>query len=238
MIQIVIGTEPAQYVTQQVLIYSINKFASEDVDIRLPEQAHDRVGGTNFGFVRFYTPTVFDFKGTAIYMDADQVVFHDVKDLAQQLEPGYAVACVQEPVGNFGKKVVQRGNQTSVMVMDCAQLTYWDPATMFKNVVGNRDPLGPGQIHYRDFMMLGAWNDIKIQALDPRWNHFNIKQDDTKLTHFSHVRSQPWKNPEHDLTDFWGGWMTETIEAGYLTKDRVVEEIQSGHVDPYFEKFL
>lgn len=237
MIQILIGTEPAQYIAQQVLIYSIEKSASVPVDIRMPAQRHERKGGTNFGYVRFYTPSEFNYMGKAIYLDADQLVFSDIKELAEQIDPQFDVACVQEPEGYFGGKIVQKGNQTSVMVMNCANLRDWDPDTMFGNVVGNRDPLGPGQVHYRDFMMLSEMEQSRIQPLDSRWNHFNLYNAASKLTHFSHVRAQPWKSPEHDLQSFWTQWLLEAIEEKYVTKAELAKEIEVGHVHPFFSQY-
>ena len=58
----------------------------------------------------------------------------------------------------------------------------------------------------------------KIQSIDPAWNHFNIVKDNTKLTHFSHVRSQPWRNPSHPLTRFWYKWLREAVHHGDISR--------------------
>jgi hypothetical protein len=86
-------------------------------------------------------------------------------------------------------------------------------------------------------MMLTFMDQSRIQALNPCWNHFNVNRPDTKLTHFSHVRSQPWKSPEHELTDFWAGWMMDAMKAGYLTKEELVREIDTGNIHEYFRKY-
>ncbi len=234
--KIIIGTEDNQYIPQQVLIYSIKQTLSIDAEIVPATQQTARVGGTNFGFVRFEVPALCGYKGRAVYMDADQLVFTDMKDLFDQLDSKHDVACVQEPEGTFGGKTVEKGNQTSVMVLNCERLTDWKPETMFDNVVPNRAEVEPGQILYRDFMKLAFMDESRVQPLDPRWNHFNTVKKDTKLVHFSHVRSQPWKDPQHPLTDFWGEWLVKAMKAGYVSRMRLWKEIRKGHVDKHFMK--
>lgn len=235
MIRIVVGTEASQYVPQKVLEYTIRKHTSEPVDIRFVTQnAADRVGGTNFGFVRFMVPSVFNFEGKAIYLDADQVVLKDIKGLWNSLPTNCDVACVQNAEGEFGGKPVGQHNQTSVMVMNCARLKDWDPKTMFAKVVPNRAELKPGEMHYRDFMMLGFMDQSRVGELDPRWNHFNMVRADSNLVHFSHVRSQPWKSPDHSLTVMWDGWLRAATSEGYLGRVELLREIYKKHIDRHF----
>ena len=124
------------------------------------------------------------------------------------------------------------------MVLNCEILTDWKPETMFDNVVPNRAELKEGQIHYRDFMKLDWFDQNQIKAIDPRWNHFNIVESDSKLTHFSYVREQPWKNPSHPLAKFWGKWLREAIKAGAITRMELLKEIWKGHVDKHFLTYL
>lgn len=237
-IRIVIGTEDAQYVPQQVLKYSIEKNTSHPVEIHCIQQEGERVGGTNFGFVRFIIPSMFNFEGKAIYVDADQLVLTDVEGLWSSLDDEHDIAVVQNAEGFFGDKVVQQCNQTSVMVLNCERLKNWDPKTLFDNVVPNRAPLEDNQIHYRDFIKLDWMDQSRLQSLDPRWNHFNIIQDDSKLVHFSHVRSQPWKKPDHPLTEMWGRWLKKAIRAGYIKRRELWREIRRGHLHKHFLRFV
>lgn len=233
-----IGTEDDQLIPQKVLEYSIHKHAKKPVTVRSVKQEIERVGGTNFGFVRFLVPQLNDYQGRAIYLDADQLVFTDINELAELLDEQHSIALVNQPKGTFGAKPVGQHNQTSVMAMDCAKLRGWDPATMFQHVVSNRTELAPGQIHYRDFMMLSWFDQGQIQGIDPRWNHFNIVEPDTKLTHFSYVRSQPWKNPGHPLTQFWGKWLKEAIRAGAVGRLELLKEIWRGAIHKHFLSYL
>lgn len=233
-----IGTENDQLIPQRVLEYSIHKTVSQPVRVCPVKQEIERVGGTNFGFVRFLVPKLNGFRGRAIYLDADQLVFTDINQLGQSLDSAYSIALVNQPRGTFGQKPVGQHNQTSVMVLDCEMLQDWNPDTLFDNVVPNRAELAPGQIHYREFMMLSWFDQSKIQPLDPRWNHFNIVEPDSKLTHFSYVRTQPWKNPRHPLTKFWGQWLREAIKSGAITRRELLGEIWRGAVHKYFLRYV
>lgn len=233
-----IGTEDDQLIPQKVLEYSIRRNAKGPVEVRCVKQEMERVGGTNFGFVRFFVPQMNGYQGKAIYLDADQLVFTDIHELADQLDDRHTIALVNEPKGTFGDKPVGQHNQTSVMVLDCAKLRDWNPETMFGHVVPNRAELKPGQIHYRDFMMLTWFDQSKIQPIDPRWNHFNIVEPDSKLTHFSYVRHQPWKNPSHPLTEFWGKWLRDAIRAGAVGRLELLKEIRRGAIHRRFLTYM
>jgi len=234
MIRIVIGTQANQYLPQRVLEYSIRKHTSAQVEILPTRQSVQRVGGTRFGFVRFCIPSMFDYQGRAIYMDADQLVLADVEELVDGLDRDHAVALVQQPVGSFAGRPVEPRNETSVMVLDCEKLKHWDPDHLFENVVPNGAPLRPGQIHYKNFVQL-AWQDpATLQPLDPRWNHYNVLHDDSKLVHFSHVREQPWKRPSHPLAGFWEGWLAEAMDAGFLSRGDILRAIGRLHLHPRF----
>ena len=91
MTTIVIGTDPSQFVAQRVLEYSIRKHTDADIKIVSGRQTQQRLGGTRFGFVRFLVPSLCDYQGTGIYMDADQLVLGDVAELAALLQPPHAI---------------------------------------------------------------------------------------------------------------------------------------------------
>ena len=233
-LKIFIGTEPNQYVPQQVLIYSIKEKLSRPADIRPTRQKDGRVGGTNFGFVRFNVPQLANYNGKAVYMDADQIVLDDMAKLFDALDDSHDIALVQNAQGSYNKKELTRANQTSVMVLNCDRLKDWNPKTMFDGVVANREEPKAGQIRYKNFMQLEHLDQSRIQELDPAWNHYNQEFPNSKLIHFSHVRSQPWKNPAHALTPMWTQWLKRAMKAGYLSRARLLWEIIRGHVHTSF----
>jgi lipopolysaccharide biosynthesis glycosyltransferase len=237
MIQIAIGTQANQYVGQKVLEYSIRKHTRAELDLRFETQTQRRIGGTRFGFVRFTVPALFGYRGRAIYMDADQLVFGDVQELVDQLDDDHAIGIVRDLEGTFAGEPVEPRNETSVMVLDCEKLKSWDPETILAAVVPNDAPAAAGQIHYKDFMRL-AWVDPSlIQEIDPRWNHYNLVRDDTRLVHFSHVREQPWKSPRHPYRDLWESWLAEAIERRALRRRDVLRAVARLHIHPYFLRY-
>ena len=238
MIKVVIGTEESQFIPQKVLEFSIRYHTTNEVDIRCVRQIERRLGGTKFGFVRFGVPSMFNYEGKAIYLDADQVVLSDLQLLVDSLDDEHTLALVRDLFGTFGAKPVPKRNETSVMVLNCAKLKAWNPQTLFNNVVPNDVTLEPGKIHYRDFMWLKWMDEEEIQLLDSAWNHFNILREDTKLVHFSHVASQPWKNPQHPLTEFWSHWLVKTIKSGFLKRTELLREIAKRHIHPYFLRYI
>ncbi len=238
MLQIAIGTQANQYLAQKLLAFSIREHTDAPLDLRFERQRQPRRGGTRFGFVRFTVPALFGYRGRAIYLDADQLVLADVRDLLAQLDPDHAIGIVRDIQGSFGGRPVAPRNETSVMVLDCEKLKEWDPATLFDRVVPNQAPPGPGQIRYQDFMRLSWVDPGLIQAIDPRWNHYNLVRDDTRLVHFSHVREQPWKSPRHPFRSFWEGWLLRALEAGALTRRELLGAVAKLQIHPFFLRDL
>lgn len=233
-IRVFIGTEPKQYIAQTVLADSIRRSTSSPVEIRFCFQQQKRVGGTNFGFVRFMVPSYCNFQGKAIYLDADQLVLQDIRGLWDSLPDDKDLAFVQGGEGMFGNRPVKQANHTSVMVMNCERLKAWDPHTIFNNVVSDKSPLQDGQIHYGDFMYL-KWFDLNgLEPLDPRWNHMNILREDTKLIHFTHVASQPWRNPRHPLTEIWQRHLLIAMQRGALKRSELLWAVLKRHLHPHF----
>ncbi len=73
-----------------------------------------------------------------------------------------------------------------------------------------------------------------IQSIDPRWNHYNMVREDTRLIHFSHVREQPWKRPEHPMTALWEEWLQEAMSAGYVGRGDILKAVSMGRIHPHF----
>jgi len=231
-IRIFVGTEPKQYIAQEVLADSIRKHASGPVEIHNTVQNIPKVGGTNFGFVRFMVPSLCEFKGKAIYLDADMVVLHDIADLYNSLEPDKSIGLVTNAEGTINGKTPEPMNYTSVMIMDCEKLRDWNPDTMFRNIVSKKETPKEGQIRYPDFVTLKWFPQVQIQSIDPRWNHLNIVHPDTKLVHFTHVGTQPWRKPSHELTPTWLGYLKDAVKRGGVKRSEVIREVFRRHIHP------
>ena len=120
-IRIFVGTEVKTKVPMDVLEYSIKRHTTAEIkltpmigpDWEVPKGLHQ---GTGFSLRRFMIPHACNYEGLAIYMDADQLVFGDVKELISYADKlgDKSVACTYQP-DKFSKKPWP---QTSVMVID------------------------------------------------------------------------------------------------------------------------
>lgn len=84
MIRVFIGRDPRQPVAYNVLADSIVRHASQPVSITalsLKTLPIKRRGLTEFTFSRFLVPYLCDYKGSALFLDADMVVTGDIAEL-------------------------------------------------------------------------------------------------------------------------------------------------------------
>ncbi len=240
-IRISIGSEPLQWVACEVLKHSIRRRTERPVEFveswnkqtgwhPLIERSPPIKGGTQFNVWRWLTPKLYE-TGRALYLDADQIVLADIGELWDQLQAAKTIACVTDAVGIFGgKKVPEAGKiQTSVMLMDCAKLCQ----------AMNRCPMGccsRGEMAYRDLMQ-AVWLDRKqVQTLSPEWNHFGIWTEQTKLLHYSHVASQPYRNPEHPAGWVFGIELRQAVSDGVLTVKQLQKEAAAGNISEHWWK--
>lgn len=87
MLRVFIGRDPRQPIAWNVLANSIIRHASVPVSITalsLKALPINRRGLTEFTFSRFLVPYLCDFKGAALFLDADMVVTADIKELFDQ----------------------------------------------------------------------------------------------------------------------------------------------------------
>lgn len=85
-----IGYDPRQPVAYNVLQHSIIRQASSPVQITplvLKQLPIKRRGLTEFTFSRFLVPWLCDYKGSALFLDADMVVTGDICELFKYADP-------------------------------------------------------------------------------------------------------------------------------------------------------
>jgi len=239
-IRVSIGTEPKQYIASEVLKASILARTNRDVEFieswqpggwhPAMSQAPKLKNGTAFNTWRWVTASLFT-EGKAIYLDADQVVLHDIAALWESLPDGKAVACVCNAVGVFGKRVPDPGKpQTSVMVMDIPRM---------RSLMDRYCPLrrcAHGEISYADLMQAAWIPREEIHEIEPGWNHFGIVDWSTKLIHYSHVATQPYRNPDHPTANVFSGELVRAVESGAIAIESVEAEVARGHIAEIYGK--
>ena len=137
----------------------------------------------SFTPLRFAPPQLMNYEGRAVVIDPDVFALGDVWDLLNRDMEGKAIMC-RPKSGRKGRKGAWA---SSVMLLDCAQLTHWqfeeNFAEMFK----------PAKRDYMDWVSLKLEDRATIGPLENEWNDFDTLTGQTKLLHNTKRKTQPWK---------------------------------------------
>ena len=231
-LKVFIGSEPSQEVAASVLEHSIISRCSRPVRVtllpsstsRVPKDARNRPR-TRFSFSRFLIPSMCEFRGRALYLDADMQVFGDIAELWRIPFDGKRVLCTSQPAPDVSKDngAFRAGRQMSVMLLDCARLD-WDIDSII-------DGLDRGEFSYEELMFdlcIVPPDDID-DRLPPEWNHLGgYEPGVTKLLHYTGVQMQPWKNNENPLRELWYEGFRAAVADGAVTPERLRELAAAG----------
>jgi hypothetical protein len=164
-LRIFIGYDPRQPLAYSVLQHSIARHSSVPVAITpliLSQLPITRRGLTEFTFSRFLVPWLCQFKGRALFLDADMVVTGDIAELFDMAGLN-AVSVMQEQ---------QRFEWASAMLFNCGACLRLTPDF----IDDEKNPL-----------LDLAWAP-SIGQLPAEWNHcvgYTQPRDDAKLLHFT-----------------------------------------------------
>lgn len=222
MIKIYVGTEDAQWLCTEVLKYSIKRrskseyefFGLQNIDLKLKLKMY-----TGFSFYRWYIPEACHYEGRAIYLDADIVVLSDLQELIDLDMQGHGA--MARPFDNM------QAYFTSMMLLDCSKLTSWKVkkwVTLINAGIANYDDTmaaRPGGLNRKEFGSLARY-----------WNDLDYWDDKTKILHYTHVPTQPWKIPGHPFAFIFLRELKSALEAGVVTRADVEREISLQHVYP------
>lgn len=222
-VKVFVGTEPKQWLASEVLRYSILRRTKATVDIQelkyLPIQLNIPMY-TGFSIYRYSIPELCNYQGKAIYLDADIVVVSDILDL-WNLQGKAALSRSMHP----GEPLA--GRYTSVMLLDCAKLTHWNLNEWVKQINQDHSLYGktmqalPGGLGTPDF-----------GDLPENFNHLDHFDETTKIIHYTHVPSQPWKGPGHPFAHVFLDELKSAILEDEIPLDAVEREIAYGHIYP------
>lgn len=234
-VHIFVGTDETQSLAVQVLEYSIRKYASVpvrvepllNVPVPLPADPKNRPR-TGFSFARFLIPSLRGFRGRAIYLDADMLVFKDIAALAQiDFPQGAGLAYVPQPPD------CARVSQFSVMVLDCSRLA-WD----IRDIVARLDR---GEFNYEELMYEFKFvaPHLKAACVPAIWNALeHYKEGSTALIHFTDMHRQPWVYGNNPYGYLWYDALRSGIQDGFISSEMVVSSINKGYVSPRLGEWL
>ena len=186
-LRVFIGMDSRQPVALTVAAHSVARHSSVPVSITplmLNQLPIKRRGLTEFTFSRFLVPWLCDFKGQAIFMDADMIVTGDIAELFGYFPP--AVSVMQEQ---------ERFEWASLMVFNCEACRVLTPEYV-------EDP--------KNQLFDLAWAK-EVGKLPREWSHCvgyasPVHAEKAKLLHFT--RGLPvW--PETDDTPEADLWFNE-----------------------------
>ena len=136
----------------------------------------------SFTPLRFLPPKLMNFTGRAVLTDPDVFAVGDIFELLDRDMQGKGV------MGRHRSAKEGKSAQvaTSVMLMDCAKLSHWDPE-------GDFDALFRFEKDYKEWMVLAYEDPANIGYFEDCWNDFDNLDANTRLLHNTKRRTQPWK---------------------------------------------
>ncbi len=200
-----IHTNAKQFVGAKVSEYSIKKASrnSKKFEVKIIKlenfshllqregQTYLRKGRTavwrnddlqSFTPLRFLPPQLQEYEGRAVVIDPDVFALTDMYDLLTRDMNGKGILCRKIE----SKKSDSHYYASSVMLLDCSQLTHWKWESQIDEMFDlKRD--------YRHWISLLAESEDLIGPLEEEWNHFDTLNDKTKLLHNTSRITQPWK---------------------------------------------
>lgn len=232
MFKIFVGTDRSQKFAVRVLEHSIRRKTESAIEVipldnaaaQLPQPADLRHGSrTGFSFARFAIPKLNGYRGRAIYLDADMLVFSDIAELWNWDFARFALLIMEEPTTVTRRR--RRVRQCSVMVIDCEQCL-WDPAAIV-NALG-RD------YSYEQLMYeLCIVPEERIGAVLPaRWNSLEHYDETTSLLHYTDMQTQPWVEPANPNGYLWVNELRLMLEDGTLSPAEIDTELAAGYLRP------
>lgn len=215
---IVIGGSREQKIASLVLEYTIQKHTTVPVkvvhtyDTRFPDPKTPSLRSkTGFSFNRFAIPALAGYQDVAAYLECDQMVFRDVKELLS--------------IPFDGATVLRPPNQASVLVLDCSRLKW-----KVQEIV---DGLDARRYSYSDLMerlCIEPSDHIKC-SIPNYWNSLErYDPKETALLHYTNMMIQPWRKWGHPLGHLWMAALREAVQAKKITLDVIQEDARRGHV--------
>lgn len=232
-VRIFVGADETQRLGARVLEFSIREHASISTRLEIIDNAGlpvprdpQRRARTGFSFSRFKIPALCGREGRAIYLDADMLVFTDIKDLWTR-NFGDAWLLHSDWPGKGG-----RAPQYSVMLLDCGKLD-WDAEALVR-------ALDSGAYDYKalmhDFAMMPA--ERKQPGLESAWNSLeHYERGVTKLLHYTDMPTQPWVSNKNRHRELFYATLRRALAAGFITRAEIDAEIASGHVSPQLPRW-
>lgn len=223
-IRVFVGVEPKQWLPREVLRCSIERRTQTPCqvsDLSHPP-SHLKLNSAKNLLLRFAIPEICEYKGRAIYLDADTLVLCDLKELLEwDMQQHGALATPMHGPGSLGPRY------TNVMLLDCAQLTHWKLAAWLPQLQTD------SQI-YRDTLAAGprGFATQDFGDLPQVFNEPDSYSPTTKILHFANLSTQPWKQPGHPYASLFLKELKAATQSEEIPTEVLLREIQYGRIYP------
>ncbi len=242
-LRIFIGGDAQQLPAARVLEYSIRKHATVPVEVHpmldlahpVPRDERNRPR-TTFSYYRFMIPELCGYRGRALYLDADMLVFGDVAELMDMPFDGRRVLCTAPAPTEMWKgydSPYLGARSVAVMLLDCDTLD-WKITDIVRGLDERRYTY---EQLLSDICILEP--DQVADTIPPEWNDLErYSPEHTKLLHFTVTHTQPWRNDKNPRRELWMSWYREAVEAGVVVPEEVEALIVRGLVKPELRNAL
>lgn len=226
-VRVFVAATAAEWLPMRVLEYSIKENTSLPLELSAiyshqrqipqPKGLANRAR-TPFSFQRFLIPELCQFKGLAIYMDADMQVFKDIGGLWNQPFSDNHLLTVAS--GTQGRR-----SQFSVMLLDCERLNW-----KIEDIIADLDK---GSLEYQTLMFEMSVAKKIGYSIPVVWNSLEqYRAGETALLHYTDMNTQPWVSLENPNGHVWMACLRRAVASGFITRDELVREIRQRHVRP------
>lgn len=234
-IRVFVGADENQQLAFRVLEYPIRRHSTIPVDIvslgqfPMPTPADPRWRSrTGFTFQRFLIPALCGYRGRAIYLDADMLVFQDLADLWRWPMPDSIHLLYTRQHSERARLAAY-----AVMVLNCERLQWNieeiirsldDAETDYQKLVYELDLVGESE---------------KSAALPTDWNALEqYEARRTALIHFTDMPRQPWIYRYNPNGNRWYQALRDALDSGAIDAAEVAREIELGHVHPHLPRWI
>jgi len=225
-IRIYVGCAESELLAFKVLGHSIKRHTDLDVEMHTidnslaPTPSDVRyLPYTNFSYGRFAIPKLAGYQGRAIYLDSDMIVFKDIAELWNTPFNGAQILTEKTNPHTDKEKI------TAVMLMDCSALQ-WDTEEIVAGLGVKYD--------YDELMsMAPLLSEGMLQdRLPVGWNALDYFDDNTRLLHYTKVRTQPWVYTNHPLCYLWTDEIRIMLDSGALEPGYIREQLERKFIRP------
>lgn len=227
MIPIFIGYDRRETIAWHVLAASIihrtksavaiSPIGNSNLDPVLWKRPMGPFDSTEFSSARFMVPALCDYRGWAIFMDADMVCGEDIGELWAQRDNRYALMCVKhQHRPTEGTKFLgatqtsyERKNWSSLMLMNCGHPAMCELTPEYVNSAPGLDLHRFSWLHDSELIgeIKGAWNVLSTEESGKpgcfQHPEIDVSPQTVKLLHLT--RGGPWHGCHYAGAPLWIG---------------------------------